>query len=133
CYTHSDEELEPMEASETRTVSPSYSTAPLYLDHPLTKTSPTFTPSRASYYRSTPHMAMRTQPTLSLIFSSRVTEAMTLSPLSFRKRYRGTSELILDTETNGDESEAEGTDSESEESEDEGPDSESEDAASKDQ
>ncbi|GJY97896.1 hypothetical protein Tco_0514806 [Tanacetum coccineum] len=122
-----------MEASETRIVSPSYSTAPLYPNHPLTQTSPTLTPSRASYYRSTPRMAMRTQPTMSLGFSARVTEAMTLSPLSFRKRYRGTSEPILDTETKGDESEAEGTGSESEESEDEGPDSESEDAASEDQ
>ncbi|GJY68814.1 hypothetical protein Tco_0471796 [Tanacetum coccineum] len=68
-------------------VSPSYSTAPLYPNHPLTQTSPTLPPSRASYYRSTPCMAMRTQPTMSLGFSARVTEAMTLSPLSFRKRY----------------------------------------------
>ncbi|GKF78370.1 hypothetical protein Tco_0233938, partial [Tanacetum coccineum] len=45
--------------------------------------------------------------------------------LPIRKRYRGTSEPILDTETEGDELEAEGTGSESEESEDEGPDSES--------
>ncbi|GKA17805.1 hypothetical protein Tco_0697642 [Tanacetum coccineum] len=92
CYIHSDKELEPMEASKTRTVSPSYSTAPLYPDHPLTHTSPTLTPSRASYYRSTPCMAMRTQPTLSLGFSARVTEAMTLSPLSFRKRYKSSYE-----------------------------------------
>ncbi|GJR87333.1 hypothetical protein Tco_0211344 [Tanacetum coccineum] len=76
-----------MEPSETRIVSPSYSTAPLYPNHPLTQTSPTLTPSRASYYHSTLRMAMRTQPTMSLGFSARVTEAMTLSPLSFRKRY----------------------------------------------
>ncbi|GJY61874.1 hypothetical protein Tco_0462531 [Tanacetum coccineum] len=37
-------------------------------------------------------MAMRTQPTLSLGFSARVTEAMTLSPLSFRKRYKSSYE-----------------------------------------
>ncbi|GKE27355.1 hypothetical protein Tco_1442739, partial [Tanacetum coccineum] len=47
--------------------------------------------------------------------------------------YRGTSEPILDTKTEGDESEDEGPNLESEESEDEGPDSESEEAASEDQ
>ncbi|GKA87846.1 hypothetical protein Tco_0809610 [Tanacetum coccineum] len=103
-------------------------------------------------------MAVRTQPTLSLGYSANLTEAMTLSPSSFRKRYissyetpsssaspassltlpvrkryRGTFELILDTKTKGNESEAEGTGSESEESEDEGPDSKGEEAASEDQ
>ncbi|GJW00832.1 hypothetical protein Tco_1556083 [Tanacetum coccineum] len=42
---HSDEESKPMEALETRTVSPSDSTSPLSPDHPLTQTSPTPTPS----------------------------------------------------------------------------------------
>ncbi|GKB61996.1 hypothetical protein Tco_0918182 [Tanacetum coccineum] len=154
---HTNEESEPIEASETRTASPSDSTSPLSPDHPLTRTSPTLTLSRASYYRSTARMTVRTQPTLSPGYSAKLTEAMTLSPSSFRKRYRssyetpsssaslassptlpvrkryrGTSELILDTETKGDESEAEGTGSESEDLEDEGPDSEGEEAASED-
>ncbi|GKC29466.1 hypothetical protein Tco_1036760 [Tanacetum coccineum] len=50
--------------------------------------------------------------------------------LPIRKRYQGTSEPILDTETEGDESEAEGTSSKSEESVDEGPGLENEEAAS---
>ncbi|GKB04669.1 hypothetical protein Tco_0832864 [Tanacetum coccineum] len=58
---------------------------------------------------------------------------MTLSPSSFYKRYWGTSELILDTKTEGDESEVEGTGSESEETEDEGPSLESEEASFEDQ
>ncbi|GKE72171.1 hypothetical protein Tco_1534212, partial [Tanacetum coccineum] len=131
---HSSKESEPIEASKTRiasphsTTSPSDSTSPLSPDHPLTQTSPTLTPSRAFFYRSTACMAVRTQPTLSLGISARVTEAMTLSPSSFRKRYRGTSELIEDTEVEGTESKTE-----SEELEDEGPGSDREKAASKDQ
>ncbi|GJY69605.1 hypothetical protein Tco_0472587 [Tanacetum coccineum] len=78
-------------------------------------------------------MVVRTQPTLSPDTSSRVTETMALSPSSFRKRYRGTSEPILDTKTEGDESEADGTGSESEESEDNGPGSESEETTPEDQ
>ncbi|GJX58448.1 hypothetical protein Tco_0289838 [Tanacetum coccineum] len=56
---HLSEESEPMEASETRIASPhsttslSDSTSPLSPDHPLTQTSPTLTPSRAFFYRST--------------------------------------------------------------------------------
>ncbi|GKD27642.1 hypothetical protein Tco_1233856 [Tanacetum coccineum] len=90
-------------------------------------------------------MTVRTQPTLSPCISARVTEAMALSPSSFCKRYmssyetpsssdslassstltiwkryRGTSELILDTKTEDDESEAEGAGSGSEESENKG-------------
>ncbi|GKF54433.1 hypothetical protein Tco_0161343, partial [Tanacetum coccineum] len=64
---HTDEESEPMETFETRvasphcTTSPSDSTSPLSLDHPLlTHTSPTLTPSRAFYYRSNACMAMHT-------------------------------------------------------------------------
>ncbi|GJZ46626.1 hypothetical protein Tco_0594222 [Tanacetum coccineum] len=87
---HSDEESEPMEASETRiasphsTTSPSSSTSPLSPDHLLTQTSPTLAPSRAFFYRSTARMAMRTQPTLS-------------PGISARKRYQGTFEPIEDT------------------------------------
>ncbi|GJS35066.1 hypothetical protein Tco_0533448 [Tanacetum coccineum] len=69
-------------------------------------------------------MAVRTQPTLSPGLSARIAEAVALSPSSFRKRYRssyetpsssssltllvrkryrGTSELILDIDSEGDE------------------------------
>nr|GEX36924.1 hypothetical protein [Tanacetum cinerariifolium] len=162
--SHINEESKPIEASKTRvasphyTTSPSYSTSPLSPDHPLTQTSPTPTPSRASFYRSTIRIAVRTQPTLPPAISARVTEAMTLSQSSFckryrssyetpsssaslassltlslRKRYQGTSEPIVDVKTEGDESEAKGTDSESEELKDEGLGSESKEAAFEDQ
>nr|GEW80419.1 hypothetical protein [Tanacetum cinerariifolium] len=134
-------------------------TLPLSFDYPLpTHTSLTLTPSRAYYYRSTVRMVVRTQPTMFPGLSARVTKAMTLSPPSFRKRYgssyetpsssaspassltlplwkryRCTSKPIVDTKTEGEESEAKGTDSESEELEDDGPDSRSEEAASEDQ
>ncbi|GKC32976.1 hypothetical protein Tco_1040270 [Tanacetum coccineum] len=50
---HTDEELEPIEASKTRTASLSDSTLPLSPDHPQpTQTSPTPTLSRPCYYRS---------------------------------------------------------------------------------
>ncbi|GKD82297.1 hypothetical protein Tco_1349136 [Tanacetum coccineum] len=52
--------------------------------------------------------------------------------LPLRKRYWGTSNPILYTETEGDESEAEGTGSKSEESEDKGPDSETGEATFED-
>nr|GEV43206.1 hypothetical protein [Tanacetum cinerariifolium] len=95
-----------MEASETRVASPhtttppSDSTSSVSPDHPLhTQTSPIPIQPRASYYRNTARMVVRTQPNLSPGISARVIEAMTLSPSSFRKRYRGTSEPIVDTET----------------------------------
>ncbi|GKC98803.1 hypothetical protein Tco_1169078, partial [Tanacetum coccineum] len=127
---HLDEDSDPMEASETRTASASGSTSPLSPDHALTQTLPTSTLSRAFYYHSTTRMAVRTQPTLSRGISARVTEAMAYHHHHF---VRSTSEPILDTETEGDESEAKGTGSESEESEGEGPDSEGEEAAYEDQ
>ncbi|GKC19883.1 hypothetical protein Tco_1022033 [Tanacetum coccineum] len=154
-----DKEFEASKPSDTRITS-SHSTAPsdsttlLSPDHPLTQTTPTPTLSRPLYYHRTARMAMRTQPTLSPGFSARLIEAMTLSPSSFRKRYRssyetpsspaspvpsptlpiqnkyqGTSEPILDTKTEDDESKAEGASLGSEESEDEGPDSEGEEVA----
>ncbi|GJW30944.1 hypothetical protein Tco_0047819 [Tanacetum coccineum] len=122
------EEFEASEPSGTRTVSSyspvsSDSTAPLSPDHPLTHVSPTPTPTRVSFHRRTACMVVRTQPTLSPGMSSRIAEAAALSPSSFRKRYRssyktsssssptlpvrkryrGTSELILDTDSKGDE------------------------------
>ncbi|GKD73287.1 hypothetical protein Tco_1331569 [Tanacetum coccineum] len=57
---HTDEESKPMEASETRTASPSDSTSPLSPDHPLTQTSPTPIPSRPFFYRITTRMVVRT-------------------------------------------------------------------------
>ncbi|GKA37747.1 hypothetical protein Tco_0724312 [Tanacetum coccineum] len=60
--------------------------------------------------------------------------SLTSSPtFPIRKRYQGTFELILDTETEDDESEAESAGSRSEESEDEGPGSKVEEAASEQQ
>ncbi|GJZ10640.1 hypothetical protein Tco_0545399 [Tanacetum coccineum] len=108
-----NEEFEASELSDTRITS-SYSTALsdsttlLSPNHPLTKTIPTHMLSRPLYYHRTARIAIY---------------------ILLRKRYRGTSELILDTETEDDESEAEGTGSRSEESEDEGPNSEVEEAA----
>ncbi|GJV73414.1 hypothetical protein Tco_1493409 [Tanacetum coccineum] len=84
-----DEEFEASEPSTTRITSsnstaPLNSTTPLSPDHPLTQTAPTPTLSRPLYYRRTACMAMRTQPTLPPGFSARLTEAIALSPSSFR-------------------------------------------------
>ncbi|GJS78406.1 hypothetical protein Tco_0728287 [Tanacetum coccineum] len=127
-----NEEFEALEPSNTRTTSPhssasSDSTAPLSPDHPLTQTSPTPTPTRVLFHRRTTCMTVRAQPAMSPGLSARVTKAMILSDLAFRKRYRSsyktpspsltlpvrkryrcTSELILDTETEDDELEAQG-------------------------
>ncbi|GKD02061.1 hypothetical protein Tco_1172335 [Tanacetum coccineum] len=121
------EEFEASEPSGTRTVSSHSpvsldSTAILSPDYPLTHVSPTPTPTRVSFHRKTIRMAVRTQPTLSLGMSSRIADAAALSPSSFCKRYRssyetssssptlpvwkryrGTSALILDTNSEGDE------------------------------
>ncbi|GKC56765.1 hypothetical protein Tco_1084363, partial [Tanacetum coccineum] len=123
------EEFEAFEPSGNRTVS-SYSlvstdsTAPLSPDHPLTHASPIPTPTRVLFHRRTARMAMHTQLTLSPSMSARIAEAAALSLSSFRKRYRssyetpspsssptlpvrkrykGTYELILDTDSEGDE------------------------------
>ncbi|GKA83111.1 hypothetical protein Tco_0789859, partial [Tanacetum coccineum] len=100
------------------------STSPLSPNHPLTHVPPTATPTRVSFHRRTTRMAVRTQPTLSPGMSTQIAEATALSPSSFckryrssyetsspsssptlpvRKRYKGTSELILDTNSEGDE------------------------------
>ncbi|GJU33331.1 hypothetical protein Tco_1176920 [Tanacetum coccineum] len=120
------EEFEASEPSGTRTVSSHSlvsldSTAPLSPDHPITYVSPT----RVLYHRRTARMVVRTQPTLSPGMSARIAEAAALSPSSFCKRYissyetpssssssltlpvwkryQGTSELILDIDSEGDE------------------------------
>ncbi|GJS27199.1 hypothetical protein Tco_0487819 [Tanacetum coccineum] len=134
------EEFEASKPPNTRitsphSTSPSDSTTPLSPDHPLAQTSPA--PTRASYYRSIARMAVHTQPTLSPGMSARIAEADALSRSSFRKRYRssyetpspsssptlpiwkryrGTSELVEDTED-----ESSDSDTEREGSEDEGP------------
>ncbi|GJZ56879.1 hypothetical protein Tco_0612373 [Tanacetum coccineum] len=96
-------------------------TTPLSPDHPLTYILPTPAPTRVSFYRRTACMAVRTQPTLSPGMSARIANAAALSPSYFhkryrssyetsssssptlpvQKRYRGTSELILDTDSKG--------------------------------
>ncbi|GJT18868.1 hypothetical protein Tco_0877574 [Tanacetum coccineum] len=100
------------------------STAPLSPDHPLTYVSPTPTPTRASFHSRTARMTVRAQPVMPPGHSAKVIEAMALSDSTFRKRYRssyekpsllsslaflvrkryrGTSELILDTDSEEDE------------------------------
>ncbi|GJX50123.1 hypothetical protein Tco_0276968 [Tanacetum coccineum] len=117
-----DEELEASEPSDTRTISShssasSDSTTPLSPDHPLTRTTPTL----ASFHRRTSFRSSYETPSPS-----------PSSTLPVRKRYRGTSELILDTDSEGDElgdedteedgeNESLDTDDEREGSEDEGP------------
>ncbi|GJU90623.1 hypothetical protein Tco_1303046 [Tanacetum coccineum] len=109
-----DEEFKASEPSGTRTDSSyssasSDSTTPLSPDHPLTQVSPTPTPTRASFHRKTARMTVRTQPAMSPGLSARVTEAMALSDLAFC-----TSELILDTDSEGDELGDEDTDEDGE-------------------
>ncbi|GJR70818.1 hypothetical protein Tco_0016883 [Tanacetum coccineum] len=123
------EEFEAVEPSGTRTDSShssasSDSTTPLSPDHPLTHILPTPTPTRTSFHYRTARMTVCVQPAMSLGHSARVTEAMALSNSAFRKRYKssyespssslspvlpvrkryqGMSELILDTDSEGDE------------------------------
>ncbi|GJV85604.1 hypothetical protein Tco_1525502 [Tanacetum coccineum] len=92
------------------------------LDHPLTHASPTPIATRASFPHRTVRMTVRAQPAMSPGLSARVIKAMTLSDSAFCKRYRsshetpspsptllvwkrykGTSELILDIDSKGDE------------------------------
>ncbi|GJU77885.1 hypothetical protein Tco_1274955 [Tanacetum coccineum] len=88
-----DTESEPEEApSKTEELYSIRLTTLLSPDHPLTQTAPTPTLFRPLYYRRTARMAVRTQPAMSPGLSARVTEAMTLSSLSFRKRYRSSYE-----------------------------------------
>nr|GEZ71819.1 reverse transcriptase domain-containing protein [Tanacetum cinerariifolium] len=99
------------------------STTPLLLDHPLTYVSPTPTPTQVLFHHRTTRMTMRTQPAMSPGDLARVGEAMSLSDSAFCKRYRssyetpspsssltlsmwktykGTFELILDNDSEGD-------------------------------
>ncbi|GJX01948.1 hypothetical protein Tco_0185861, partial [Tanacetum coccineum] len=140
------EEFQPLAARTTPASSDS--TTPLSPSHPLTQTTSAPMLSRPLYYRRTARMVVRTQSTMSSGLSARLTEAMTLSPLSFRKRYRssyetpspsstltlpnrkryrGISELVEDTKDESSDSDTEG-----EGLEDEGPGSEDEGLGSED-
>ncbi|GKC67851.1 hypothetical protein Tco_1100449, partial [Tanacetum coccineum] len=95
------------------------STTPLSPDHPLTRDTPVLAPS----FRRTACMAVRVQPVLSPSYSARIVEAASMSDVAFRnrfrssydsspspsptllvwKRYRGTSEFVLSTDSETDE------------------------------
>ncbi|GKD59109.1 hypothetical protein Tco_1296618, partial [Tanacetum coccineum] len=126
---------DPIEIEETQLLY--YRAAPLL---------PNYTLAAPDYTPDTPHSDEDSEPIhppplhLLELFITAVlyTPSSSASPASspilpIQKRYWGTSKLILDTETEGDESEAEGTGSESEESEGEGPGSEGEETAYEDQ
>ncbi|GKF07810.1 hypothetical protein Tco_0042034, partial [Tanacetum coccineum] len=78
--------------SDARSTS-SDSTAPLSPDHPLTRTSPTHTPTHASFHRRTARMTVSSYETPSSSSSS---------AFPVQKRYRGTSELISDIDSEED-------------------------------
>nr|GEX85649.1 hypothetical protein [Tanacetum cinerariifolium] len=113
------EEFETSEPSGTRIVS-SHSfvsldfTASFSPDHPLTHASPTSTPTRVSFHHRTARMARYRSSYETPPPSSSLT-------LLLWKRYRGTSELIEDTEGESSEpdSEREGSEDESSDSDDE--------------
>nr|GEX79411.1 hypothetical protein [Tanacetum cinerariifolium] len=75
CHT---EESEDSDTFGERSTS-SDSTVPLSPDHLLARTSPTLTPTRASFHRRTARMTVRAQPITSLGHSAKVAEAMALS------------------------------------------------------
>ncbi|GJW17951.1 hypothetical protein Tco_0025387 [Tanacetum coccineum] len=99
------EEFEAFEPSGTRTISShspvsSNSTASLSPDHPLTHVSPTPTPTQVSFHQA---MTLLDTAFCKRYRSSYETPSLSSSStLPVRKRYQGTSELILDTESEGD-------------------------------
>ncbi|GJT67225.1 hypothetical protein Tco_1018705, partial [Tanacetum coccineum] len=131
------EEPEDSDTSGARSMS-LYFTAPLSPDHPLTHTSPTLVP----LLHKTASMAVHVSPAMSPSLSTSIAEVVAMSDSVFhkrfrssydslpsptlpvRKRYRGTSELILDTDSEEEEDEevdeSLDSDSESEDAEDEG-------------
>nr|GEW03239.1 hypothetical protein [Tanacetum cinerariifolium] len=120
-------------------------TVPLSPDHPLTHTTPALVPILSR----TTRMAVRVLPAMSPGLSAGIAEVAAMSDSAFRKRvrsfydslpsptlpvrkrYRGTSELILDTDGKEDEEveESSDTNNKSEDAEDEGPTVEDEDLA----
>ncbi|GJZ78713.1 hypothetical protein Tco_0643550, partial [Tanacetum coccineum] len=121
--------VEESEGSDTssRGSTSSDSTTPLLPDHPLTHDTPILVPS----LRRTARMAERVQPTMSPGCSVRIAEVAAMSDVAFckrfrssyesspsplsnlpvRKRYRGTSELLLGTDSEEDADEDEGDES----------------------
>ncbi|GJX10598.1 hypothetical protein Tco_0200457 [Tanacetum coccineum] len=102
------EELEASDRSGTRTISShspvsSDSTTPLSSDHPLTHVSPTPTPTRVPFHHTLSLSSFRKR-----YRSSYETLSPSSSPtLPVQKRYKGTPELILDIDSEGDELEEE--------------------------
>ncbi|GJX08743.1 hypothetical protein Tco_0196675 [Tanacetum coccineum] len=121
------EELEASDRSGTRTISShspvsSDSTTPLSSDHPLTHVSPTPTPTRVPFHHTLSLSSFRKR-----YRSSYETLSPSSSPtLPVQKRYKGTPELILDIDSEGDELEEEDTkeDEEDENNKDQGLDDE---------
>nr|GEW67776.1 hypothetical protein [Tanacetum cinerariifolium] len=121
-----DEESEGSGTSGVRSTS-SDSTGPFFLDHPLTHTTPVW----VSILRRTARMAVRVLPAISHGLSAGIAEVEAMSDLAFRrrfrssydsspspnlpvrKRYRGTSKIILDTNSEEDEKVEESSDSDS--------------------
>ncbi|GJX30638.1 hypothetical protein Tco_0238717 [Tanacetum coccineum] len=81
CHT---KESKDSDTSGARSTS-SYSTIPLSPDHPITCTSPTPAPTRASFHYSTTRITMRAQPVMFPGHSARVAEAMALSDSALHK------------------------------------------------
>nr|GEZ54860.1 hypothetical protein [Tanacetum cinerariifolium] len=148
-----DIESEPLRSmgfgtSDTRSTSSDF-TVPLSPDHPLTHTTPVLVP----ILRRTARMVVCVPLVMSPSLSAGIAEVETMSDSAFRKRfrssydslpsptlpvrkrYRGTSELILgaDSEENEEVEESSDFDSESEDVEDEGPTAEDEDPAAEDE
>nr|GEX48677.1 hypothetical protein [Tanacetum cinerariifolium] len=142
------EESEGSGTSGARSTS-SDSTMPLSLDHPLTHTTPALFPILCR----TACMVVRVLPTMSPGLSAGIAEVAAISDLAFRKRfgssydslpssthlvykrYRGTSELILSTDSEEDEEVEESSDydSKSKDAKDEDLTAEDEDPAARDE
>nr|GEW54678.1 hypothetical protein [Tanacetum cinerariifolium] len=108
------------------------SSTPLSPNHPLTCTSPTPTPTRALFHHRTTRITVRVQPAMSPSLSASIAKVAATSDSAFRKRFRsrhdssppstflvrkrnkGTSKLILDTESDEDELGDEDTDEDEE-------------------
>ncbi|GJZ03258.1 hypothetical protein Tco_0536533 [Tanacetum coccineum] len=119
---YTDDESKPHETSKTRVTSPHSTT-------PSADYTPPPSPRDHHIPRPQLHLHLHEPFTTAVLhvkpcicslplspsYSAKLTEAITLSPSSFHNRYRGTSELIADTNTKSEESEGESTDSESEE------------------
>ncbi|GKB89083.1 hypothetical protein Tco_0961355 [Tanacetum coccineum] len=110
-----DIESDPEEAEELQSLD---STAPLSPDHPLTRVSPTPTPTRALFHRRTARMTVRVQPAMSPGHLARVTEAMALLDSGFGKS-KGDKLGDEDTDDDGEDDEGHGSDDEGHDLDDE--------------